>query len=109
LPPKPPNYDKNPKARKEWHTAFEEAENEYRRHHLQRCHVNYKIEVARMFLGETIYFPYNIDFLGRAYPIPPLFNHLDDDICRGLLLFTEGKELESGLRWLEIHLASLAG
>jgi DNA-directed RNA polymerase len=51
-----------------------------------------------------------IDFRGRDYPIPPLFNHLDDDICRGLLLFAEGKELgENGLRWLKIHLANLAG
>jgi DNA-directed RNA polymerase len=110
LPPKPPSYDRSPKARKIWHTASEEAEKEYRRHHLQRCHVNYKIEIARMFLGETIYFPHNIDFRGRAYPIPPLFNYLDDDICRGLLLFAEGKELgENGLRWLKIHLANLAG
>jgi DNA-directed RNA polymerase len=110
LPPKPSNYDRSPKARKIWHIASKEAENEYRRHHLQRCHVNYKIEVARMFLGETIYFPHNIDFRGCAYPIPPLFNHLDDDICRSLLLFAEGKELgENGLRWLKIHLASLVG
>jgi DNA-directed RNA polymerase len=110
LPPKPPNYDTSSKARKEWRAASKEAEKEYRRHHLQRCHVNYKIEIARMFLGETIYFPHNIDFLGRAYPIPPLFSHLDDDICRGLLLFSEGKELgENGLRWLKVHLANLAG
>jgi DNA-directed RNA polymerase len=110
LPPKPSNYSTSLKARKEWLATSEEAANKYRRHHLQRCHVNYKIEIARMFLGETIYFPHNIDFRGRAYPIPPLFNHLDDDICRGLLLFAEGKELgESGLRWLKIHLANLAG
>ncbi|RKP05385.1 DNA-dependent RNA polymerase, partial [Thamnocephalis sphaerospora] len=71
---------------------------------------NYKIEIARAFLGETIYFPHNLDFRGRAYPIPPLFNHLGNDICRGLLLFAEGKELGArGLSWLKIHLASLSG
>jgi DNA-directed RNA polymerase len=110
LPPKPPDCDTNLQARKEWCAASKKAEKEYRDNHFQRCHISYKIEVARMFLGETIYFPHTIDFQGRAYPIPPLFSHLDDDICRSLLLFAEGKELgENGLRWLKIHLASLAG
>jgi DNA-directed RNA polymerase len=110
LPPKPPDYDTNIQARMKWNLAFKEAEKVYRDNHLRRCLTNYKIEVARMFLGETIYFPHSIDFRGRAYPIPPLFNHIGNDICRGLLLFAEGKELgENGLRWLKIHLASLAG
>jgi DNA-directed RNA polymerase len=59
LPPKPSNYSTSLKARKEWLATSEEAANKYRRHHLQRCHVNYKIEIARMFLGDTIYFPHH--------------------------------------------------
>ena len=40
----------------------------------------------------------------------PHFNHLGNDLCRGLLLFHRGKPLgEQGLRWLKIHLANVYG
>ncbi|KAJ3215046.1 DNA-directed RNA polymerase [Dinochytrium kinnereticum] len=76
----------------------------------QRCEVNYKMEIARAFLGETIYFPHNLDFRGRAYPIPAHFNHMGNDLCRGLLLFDRAKPLgKEGLSWLKIQVANLAG
>ena len=57
-----------------------------------------------------MYMPHNIDFRGRAYPIPPHLNHLGDDLSRGLLKFGESKPLgEDGLRWLKIHCANLFG
>jgi DNA-directed RNA polymerase len=57
-----------------------------------------------------LYFPHNVDFRGRAYPIPPHLNHLGDDLSRSLLMFAEEKALgERGLRWLKIHLANLYG
>ena len=37
----------------------------------------YKMQVAEEFLDEdAIYFPYNMDFRGRVYPIPPNLNHM---------------------------------
>jgi len=57
-----------------------------------------------------MYLPHNLDFRGRAYPIPPHFNHIGDDLSRGLLMFAEAQPLgERGLRWLKIHLANLYG
>ncbi|KAI9593990.1 hypothetical protein BDF19DRAFT_424028 [Syncephalis fuscata] len=110
LPPKPENIPENYQELRKWHLDAKRLENEFRNHHSQRCDVNYKIEIARAFAGETIYFPHNLDFRGRAYPIPPLFNHLGNDICRGLLLFAEGKPLgKRGMEWLKIQIASLAG
>lgn len=54
--------------------------------------------------------PHNLDFRGRAYPIPPHLSHIGDDLSRALLKFAEGKELgERGLRWLKIHAANLFG
>lgn len=42
--------------------------------------------------------------------MPPHFNHLGNDLCRGLLLFYEGKPLGvRGLQWLKIHLANVYG
>ncbi|TFK29098.1 mitochondrial RNA polymerase [Coprinopsis marcescibilis] len=78
--------------------------------HSERCSTNYKIEIARAFLDETIYFPHNMDFRGRAYPLPPHLNHIGDDLSRGLLMFNEARPLgERGLRWLKIHVANLYG
>lgn len=98
--------------------------------HSDRCSVNYKIEIARavsfsffffrlsrliffknlQFLGDTFYLPHNLDFRGRAYPIPPHLNHIGDDLSRGLLRFADAKPLGlRGLRWIKIHLANLYG
>ncbi|KAK4053626.1 DNA-directed RNA polymerase [Microbotryomycetes sp. JL221] len=67
-------------------------------------------DIPAKFLEETFYFPHNLDFRGRAYPIPPNLSHIGDDLCRGLLKFAEAKPLgERGLRWLKIHLANMAG
>lgn len=75
-----------------------------------RCYQNFQLEIARAYIDETFYFPHNLDFRGRAYPISPLFNHMCSDNVRGLLIFAEGKELgEAGLRWLKIHLANVYG
>lgn len=57
-----------------------------------------------------MYFPHNMDFRGRAYPMPPTLNHLGNDLCRGLLHFDEAKPLGArGWRWMKIHLANLHG
>jgi DNA-directed RNA polymerase len=58
----------------------------------------------------AIYFPHNLDFRGRAYPMPPHLNHMGNDLCRGLLTFSEARPLgPCGFRWLLIHLANLYG
>ena len=76
----------------------------------ERCSVNYKLDIARAFIGETIYFPHNVDFRGRAYPMPPHLHHMGDDLCRGLLLFQKKKPLgERGLFWLKVHISNLFG
>ena len=76
-----------------------------------RCSFLLKLNVARAFQHcDKIYFPHNIDFRGRVYPIPPHLNHIGADINRGLLEFSEGKRLgEKGLKWLKIHLANKMG
>lgn len=69
------------------------------------------VQVARKMKDEEgFYYPHNLDFRGRAYPMHPYLNHLSSDLCRGVLEFAEGRPLgKSGLRWLKIHLAGLYG
>ncbi|KDO29962.1 hypothetical protein SPRG_05152 [Saprolegnia parasitica CBS 223.65] len=82
-----------------------------REFHSLRCDTIYKLQVAEEFQHEeAIYFPYNMDFRGRVYPIPPNLNHLGSDMSRSLLVFKDKKPLgPGGLRWLKIHLANLYG
>ena len=77
----------------------------------QRGSAILKLNQAEQFRDfPQIYFPYNIDFRGRAYPIPPHLSNIGSDLCRGMLTFAESKPLgPNGLYWLKVHLANLAG
>lgn len=78
--------------------------------HSLKCDMNIKLSVAHFFKDDVVYFPWNLDFRGRAYPIPPNLNHMGSDLCRALLKFSEKKALgKGGLDWLKIHLCNLFG
>ncbi|KAG9125065.1 DNA-directed RNA polymerase [Ceratobasidium sp. 392] len=109
-PQKPADFDSNPRARASYLVNMKAILNDKRNNHGERCYTNYKLEVARAFINDEFYMPHNVDFRGRAYPIPPHLNHIGDDLSRGLLLFAEARPLgETGLRWLKIHLANVFG
>ena len=65
------------------------------------------MQVAESYLNQdAFYFPHNLDFRGRAYPMHPNLNHLGADLSRGLLQFADAKPLgPDGLRWLEISVS----
>ena len=118
IPPADPQFTYPPepdsptdiKQRRVYAYKVREIENARDGMHSARCYHNFQLEVARAYLNETFYFPHNVDFRGRAYPVPPYLNHMAADNCRGLLLFGQGKELgASGLTWLKVHLANVYG
>ncbi|CAG8922497.1 unnamed protein product [Penicillium salamii] len=97
-------------AQAQYSRKMREIENTRAGYHSVRCFQNFQMEVARAFRNETFYLPHNLDFRGRAYPLPPYLNQMGADNARGLLLFNDGKPLDTaGLRWLKIHLANLYG
>ena len=109
LPPEP-EASSDPEPRRKWLNEMRDVENKRAGLHSKRCFQNFQLEIARSMTNETLYFPHNMDFRGRAYPIPPYLNHMGADNVRGLLVFAKGKELgPNGLRWLKIHLATVAG
>ena len=69
------------------------------------------ITAERFAQYEKIYFPWNIDYRGRCYPIPTALSPQGDDIQKALLLFAEPSPLtaEEDTKWLAIHGATLAG
>ncbi|XP_068464153.1 DNA-directed RNA polymerase 3B, chloroplastic isoform X1 [Phaseolus vulgaris] len=93
----------------EWKWSVRKAEKINLERHSLRCDTELKLSVAqKMKEEEGFYYPHNIDFRGRAYPMHSHLNHLSCDLCRGLLEFAEGRPLgKSGLHWLKIHLANL--
>lgn len=106
----PPPRDADPSVHREWKLKNKEIANKFSSNRSVRCDSNYKLEIARAFLGEKFYFPHNLDFRGRAYPLSPHFNHLGNDMSRGLLIFWKGKRLgPGGLKWLKVHLSNLFG
>lgn len=83
------------------------AELTYRRISFSR-----KLMVARKFRDhEAIYFPHTLDFRGRMYPVPLYLTPQGDDLCKGLLQFSEGLPIGNaeGVKWLAAHLAGCFG
>lgn len=71
------------------------------------------LRIAEKFKDyEDIYFPCQLDFRGRIYPIPVLLNFQGNDIAKGLLRFSEGKKVngdKNAIKWLMIHGANVYG
>lgn len=70
-----------------------------------------QLEVARVCMHEpALYFPHNLDFRGRVYPIPQDLNPQADDFGKALLQFSERKQLgQTGFEWLCYHVANCYG
>ncbi|XP_057494062.1 DNA-directed RNA polymerase 1B, mitochondrial-like isoform X2 [Actinidia eriantha] len=107
LPEEPDTDDEAEIKKWKWKVRALKKENSER--HSQRCDIELKLAVARKMKDEDgFFYPHNLDFRGRAYPMHPYLNHLGSDLCRGILEFTEGRPLgKSGLHWMKIHMANL--
>ena len=59
---------------------------------------------------DNFYFVYTTDFRGRIYPVTSGLSPQGADYSKGLLRFSEGKELgEEGAYWFTVHGANLLG
>lgn len=70
------------------------------------------LSTARKFEPyDRIYFPWNMDYRGRCYPIPTALSPQGDDITKALLLFADPAPCQNldDWKWLAIHGANLAG
>ena len=70
------------------------------------------IRIAEQFKDyDKIWFPYQMDFRGRMYPIPVLLHPQGSDLAKGLLKFGEGKPIKDikAKEWFYIHGANVFG
>jgi len=119
LPPQPamlvtdPDYFKEHHAEefKVWKRARAEVYEENARGTSRRLAAAQKIALAMKFKDEeAIYFPHNLDFRGRVYPIPSILTPQGDDQAKALLTLAEGVPLgEDGAFWLAVHVANCFG
>ena len=72
------------------------------------CPPPFPVQIAEEFKDEPVfYYPHNIDFRGRAYPMHSHLNHLGHDVNRGMLQFANSRVVgERGLYWLHIQVAA---
>jgi DNA-directed RNA polymerase len=49
------------------------------------CDALYRLSIAHHFRERGLWFPHNMDFRGRVYPIPPHLNHMGSDLAKSLL------------------------
>ena len=112
LPARPDDIDTNEDAKNAWKR---EAAGVYARNAERisgRVAIQQGLWVARRFAGEeAIYYPHELDFRGRVYPIPTFGpSPQGSDWQKALLHFAHGKPLGAdGVRWLMIHVANLFG
>lgn len=76
-----------------------------------RILVSQILRIAEQFKEyEKIWFPHQMDFRGRLYPIPVLLQPQGSDLSKGLLHFANGKPVDkNSIKWLQIHGANLYG
>ena len=57
------------------------------------------------------YFPHNVDYRGRVYPLPSYVNPQSDDLGRSMLLFAEGHQIvdEDDFKWIRVQGANSFG
>ena len=66
-------------ARKEYE-KYQQELSEWRKNKTEAyslwCDTLYKLSIANYCRDEILFFPHNIDFRGRVYPVAPYFHHM---------------------------------
>lgn len=109
-PVRPEAADKDPNVQKEWRRSMVIYYQRDNKRKSKRYAVNAQLALANIYKDyERIYFPHNLDFRGRVYPLP-LLNPQGTDFCKSLLEFADGAPLgDSGVAWLAIQGANCYG
>jgi DNA-directed RNA polymerase len=112
IPPKPDDIDTNEVARSLYREKAAAAYTENASRRSKRIMVYRALGLAEKYEKyQSIYFPHNVDFRGRVYPISQWLHPQGSDFVKGLLLFDQGKPIgdEQGPGWLAIHGANCFG
>lgn len=109
-PVRPIEADTNKDIQREWRQAMTSYYQEDNKRKAKRILVNCILKLANDFKDdEAIYFPHNLDFRGRIYPVT-LIHPQGNDFMKSMLEFSEGVELgKDGHTWLAFQGANMWG
>lgn len=112
IPAKPYDIDTNEEALAQWKREAGQTHARNADRVSSRVALMQGLWVARRFAAEPeIFYPHELDFRGRVYPIPVFGpSPQGSDWQKSLLQFAHGKPLgKDGRRWLYVHIANLFG
>ncbi|MDE3021876.1 MAG: T3/T7 RNA polymerase [Pseudomonadota bacterium] len=111
FPDRPDAVDHDSELLKSYKNAMREVYDYNHRITGKVSDISTKLWIAEKFLDEQeFYFPYTLDWRGRAYPISTGLSPQGDDSSKALLEFAEGIPLgEEGAAWLFVHVANSWG
>lgn len=112
LPPLPEDYHTDPKVKKEHNHKVFLIHDQNRQDISKRIAALMTMSRGEQFSKyDAIYFPHNMDFRGRAYPLPAFLNPQGPDYAKALLEFSNGHPIgnEEGANWLAIAGANAYG
>lgn len=112
LPAKPLDMETNEESLKGWKREAAKTYEGNRKVAGRRLGVLRTLRVAEEFAEyPAIYFPHQLDFRGRVYPIPQGLNPQGNDLTKGLLHFAEGDPLDTvkAIHWFKVHGANCFG
>lgn len=112
LPPKPHDISTNEEALRKWKKEAHSVHHENSRLGSIRLQAVSLLDMARQVVDrEAIYFPHNLDFRGRIYPLPGPLSPQGPDLAKGLLQFSRGTTIAGPVAagWLAVHGANCWG
>jgi len=110
VPNKPPDIATNKESRRTWRKAAARVHFENERQKSKRLQVMKVLNLSNKFINDTIYFPHNLDFRARTYPIPYFLQPQGPSWAKSLLKFASGSVMnDEGVNWLYINAANKWG
>jgi DNA-directed RNA polymerase len=111
LPTKPLDIDTNLESRRQWRKDAARAHFENERLQSKKLQISKILYLADKFKNTRIWYPRQLDFRGREYPIPYYLQPQGPDISKSLLVFDQSKPIkdDSDAAWLAIHVANTYG
>ena len=112
VPAKPHDIETNVEARRQWRKAAAKVYFHNESLESQRLQLLKTMFVAeKMKINERIFFPQQLDFRGRGYPLPLFLHPQGTSLAKSMLRFARGKAIttEAHLNALKLHCANKWG
>jgi DNA-directed RNA polymerase len=103
LPPKPDSEDEG--ALRDWRRQYAISKRRQVELRGKRVQSIQRTASASRYSGKVFYYPHQLDFRGRAYPLPTSMQPQGPSADKGLIRFAVGARMDTpeAERWLAIH------